>query len=63
MKCINSGGQHSSRSHNCPMYKQEVVVQEVHTLKEVSYLDVKKLVLRINGCVIIIDNESITRAI
>ena len=44
MKYINCGGQHSSRSHNCPMYKNDVTIQEMETLKNIRYLEVKKVV-------------------
>ena len=43
MKYINCGGQHSFRSRNCPLYKQDVVIQGMKTLKEISYFIAKKL--------------------
>lgn len=44
MKCVNCGGQHSSRSRNCPTYKTEVAIQEIKTLRKISYPEAKKLV-------------------
>lgn len=33
---------------NCPIYKQKVAIQEIRTLKKVSYFDAKKLICPIN---------------
>ncbi|XP_075230258.1 uncharacterized protein LOC142329474 [Lycorma delicatula] len=43
--CANCHGPHSARSKNCPIYKQEVAVQENKTTQKVSYFDSRKIVL------------------
>lgn len=44
IKCINCSGQHSSRSRDCPIYKQEAAIQQVKARQKISYTEAKKLV-------------------
>lgn len=44
LHCVNCGGGHSSRSRNCPIYRQEVTIQELKTSKKLSYMEAKKLI-------------------
>ena len=44
IKCINCSGQHSTRSRDCPIYKQEAAIQKVKATQKISYPEAKKLV-------------------
>ncbi|KAK4885163.1 hypothetical protein RN001_001434 [Aquatica leii] len=43
--CINCKGNHSSRSRNCPIYKQEKAIQELKTRENLTYPEAKKKVV------------------
>ncbi|CAH1106017.1 unnamed protein product [Psylliodes chrysocephalus] len=45
VKCVNCKGDHSARSKDCPIYKQEVAIQEIKAKENISYTDAKKKVL------------------
>lgn len=42
IKCINCQGQHSARSRNCPVYKEEAEIQRIKTLEKISFSEAKK---------------------
>lgn len=44
MKCVNCEGNHSSRSRNCPIYKEEVAVQKVRVTENISFAEARKKV-------------------
>lgn len=43
--CIHCEGNHSARSRNCPVYRQEMAIQEVKTRERITYLEAKKRVV------------------
>ncbi|CAH1114852.1 unnamed protein product [Psylliodes chrysocephalus] len=43
--CINCNGTHSARSRMCPVYKQEMAIQEIKTKNNISYTEAKKKVI------------------
>lgn len=45
LKCVNCLGDHSSRSKDCPVYKQELAIQEIKVKEKLSYLEAKKKVV------------------
>ncbi|KAK4883445.1 hypothetical protein RN001_006764 [Aquatica leii] len=47
ISCINCNGNHSSRSRNCPTYKQEKAIQEVKVRENLTYPEAKKKVIGI----------------
>lgn len=44
-KCVNCSGVHTARSQNCPLYKQEVAVQELRAREKLSYPEAKRRLL------------------
>lgn len=44
ISCINCNGLHSARSRDCPVYKQEVAIQEIKIKDNLSYFEAKKKV-------------------
>ncbi|XP_044741119.1 uncharacterized protein LOC123302309 [Chrysoperla carnea] len=42
VSCINCGGPHNARSRNCPVYKQELTIQELKTINKLSYIEARK---------------------
>ncbi|CAH1107164.1 unnamed protein product [Psylliodes chrysocephalus] len=45
VKCINCKGDHSARSKDCPIYKQEVAIQEIKAKENISYTDARKKII------------------
>src|SRR5436190_17635702 len=47
LQCVNCKGNHSARSRNCPVFKQEAAIQEVKTKENISYFEARnKVVVR-----------------
>ena len=42
IKCINCGGEHSARSKNCPIFKEEAAIQKIKVLEKIPYMEAKK---------------------
>lgn len=42
VKCVNCQGNHSARSKNCPIYKQEAYIQELKVKENLPYLEAKR---------------------
>lgn len=40
--CVNCKGPHSARSRNCPIYKQEMAIQEIKAKENISYSEAKR---------------------
>ncbi|CAH1110610.1 unnamed protein product [Psylliodes chrysocephalus] len=45
IKCVNCEGSHSTRSKECPVYKQEAAIQEIKIKENLSYPEAKKKVI------------------
>nr|CAI5827431.1 unnamed protein product [Callosobruchus analis] len=41
--CVNCQGNHSARSRNCPVFKQEFAIQECRVRNNITYSEAKKL--------------------
>lgn len=42
--CVNCNGEHSARSKNCPIFKEEAAIQRIKTLEKIPYNEAKKRV-------------------
>lgn len=42
--CINCNGEHSARSRNCPVYKEEAAIQKIKTEEKISFAEARKRV-------------------